>query len=323
MSLVSPPAMHSLGSNSYNARTDRRIVEALLGGAGHEGVIRPGDFKVTPTSPASMSVQVAAGLAAIDGDNVARQGVYIAENDGAVNVGPFTAPGSGLQRIDLVVLRDFDQSPDGGSAGSDQQTLAIVQGTPLASNPVPPAVPSSALVLAQVLLTNATTSIAASAITDRRRRAHAGLARPAARAFASAVSVATGNGAGNATASFASPTGLAYDVDGMWSSSTPNRLTVRTPGIYRVTGHVAWGDQANNAGRRRFLIVHVTAAGVGVQTAEGRAFPDGITRTYQMTAEDWLVAEGDYFQLQLGQDSGSTLTADVRLSAVLLADGGL
>lgn len=174
MSLVTPPAMHSLGSNEYTARTDRRIVQALLGGAGREGVVGPSDFLVSPTAPASMSVQVAGGLAFIDGDAVARQGTYLAESTGTVIVGPLSAPAAGLERRDLIVVRDYDQSPDGGSAGTDQQVLEVVQGTATASGAVAPTAPAGALALAEVYLDDATASIDAAALTDVRRRAATG-----------------------------------------------------------------------------------------------------------------------------------------------------
>ncbi len=167
MSLVTPPVFHSLVTNEYLAREFRRVVQTLAGDI--EGTLGAADLAVSATSPTSMSVNVAAGRALINGDTVARQGAYFAENDGVVVVGPHGAAHATLPRIDLVILRDYDASPDGGSAGLDVQRIEIVAGSPNAS-PVAPALPANAIPLAEVLVGAAVTTITAGNVTDRRPR---------------------------------------------------------------------------------------------------------------------------------------------------------
>jgi hypothetical protein len=74
------------------------------------------------------------------------------------------APGSD-SRIDLLVLQVNDPTA-GGSAG-DNATFVVVEGS-VAGSPVPPAVPDTAIPLAEVLRTATDTSITDAMITDRR-----------------------------------------------------------------------------------------------------------------------------------------------------------
>jgi hypothetical protein len=163
VTLIDPAAFQGAGDNTYTAARLRRVVESLA--ADREGIILAADLAVTADSPASLRVVVAAGRALVRGDAVTRQGVYLVENDAAL-FSPFCgAAHATLPRIDLLVLEVLDSAPDGGSAGADLPQLRIVAGTANAS-PVAPALPASAIALAELRVNAASTTV--TTITDRR-----------------------------------------------------------------------------------------------------------------------------------------------------------
>jgi microcystin-dependent protein len=115
-----------------------------------------------------MSVQVAAGVAVIQGDNQIFQGKYLAREQAVTTGLAITAaPGSGARR-DLVVLQVRD--PNATGPAGDDAVLAVVTGVASAT-PVDPAVPASALVLARVRVAAGTGSITAGLIDDLRVQA--------------------------------------------------------------------------------------------------------------------------------------------------------
>jgi hypothetical protein len=81
-----------------------------------------------------------------------------------VNVAFTPAPGSD-ERIDLLVLQVND--PTAGGAAGDNAVFEVVTGT-VAGTAVAPAVPDTAIPLAEVLRTATDTSITDAMITDRR-----------------------------------------------------------------------------------------------------------------------------------------------------------
>lgn len=159
-----------LQNGTYSARLDRIFSDVLF----TEGVLRPGagQLLVSPSSPAAMSVSVAAGYAAIQGDDIADQGKYLVRSTAAETVTITAAPGAN-SRIDLIVLRVND--PDAGGPAGNNATLVAIAGTPAAS-PSPPALPASAIPLAQVLVAAGTTAITAGMITDVRGQSQTFLA---------------------------------------------------------------------------------------------------------------------------------------------------
>jgi hypothetical protein len=113
---------------------------------------------------ANDSVDIAAGAAIITGDDEANQGKYYVRNTAVTNVVFTPAPGTD-ERIDLVVLQVNDPTA-GGSAG-DNATFVVVEGS-VAGTAVAPAVPDTAIPLAEVLRTASDASITDAMITDRR-----------------------------------------------------------------------------------------------------------------------------------------------------------
>lgn len=133
-----------------------------------EGVVdlAGGDLEVTATSPASMSVDVAAGAAWVTGDtNPDLQPTYRVRNDGVVNKGIAADPSN--PRKVLVVAQIEDQA----FAGDERKwTIEVIHGIP-AGSPTVPALPASALPLAEVHVGAGATSIASGDITDLRTAA--------------------------------------------------------------------------------------------------------------------------------------------------------
>jgi microcystin-dependent protein len=145
----------------YEARLDRQVIELL----GTEGIVTPTSFLVAPRSAgANMSVDVSAGRAIIQGDDETNQGRYLVRSTAVENVTLSAAPGSN-SRIDAIILRVND--PNAGGGAGDNGVVAKVDGTPAAS-PSVPTIPSTAILLATVLVPSGKASIVAGDITDVR-----------------------------------------------------------------------------------------------------------------------------------------------------------
>lgn len=149
-----------LQAGSYAARLDRMSFRQQH----FEGVVR--GLKVSERGAgANLTVDVAAGEAIVDGDDQADQGAYRIRSTAVENVTGFVAATS-TQRIDRVVLRVND--PNAGGPAGDNATIVRIAGTE-SGTPTPPAVPATAIPLAQVgPFTTSTVSITNSMITDER-----------------------------------------------------------------------------------------------------------------------------------------------------------
>lgn len=152
-------------AKTYAARMDRHILDILF----TEGVRSPGspdnELKVVQRAAgANMSVDVGIGYAFVDGDDQVDQGTYLVHVTVLENLAVTAAPGSN-SRIDLVVLQIND--PNAGGAAGDNAQLKVIAGT-VAASPVVPAVPASAIPLAEITVATGQTSIVTANITDRR-----------------------------------------------------------------------------------------------------------------------------------------------------------
>jgi hypothetical protein len=155
-----------LQGGTYSARLDRSLLDVIFS----EGVVDPGAGALLASqraAGANDSVDVAAGAAIIAGDDEADQGKYYVRNTAVSNVVFTPAPGAD-SRIDLLVLQVND--PTAGGAAGDDATFEVIAGTP-AGSPVAPAVPDTAIPIAQVLRTALDTSITDAMITDVRDEA--------------------------------------------------------------------------------------------------------------------------------------------------------
>lgn len=161
--LTNPP--NWMQNRKYSARLDRTFTEVLFG----EGVLNPGagDFNTTQ-NPIGLdnSVQVAPGIAFIDGDDEANQGTYIVRLEVSTNVALGPAPTANA-RLDLLVLRVNDEQAGSAATPADEAVLDVVEGA-VSSSPVLPTLPPSAIPIASVLRTVGDTNITNAMITDQR-----------------------------------------------------------------------------------------------------------------------------------------------------------
>ena len=152
---------------SLSAVTDRLINTASI----YEGVVmrrRANSFQVLQNLGTDMNVKIgstlAFDLAVIRGD-LSGQNIYLTEHQNASQVLSIAASDPTNDRIDIVILRIYDDTFD--SSGNDFADLEVVTGTPDAS-PVAPAVPGGSFVLAEVLVQDTVTQIVNGDITDKR-----------------------------------------------------------------------------------------------------------------------------------------------------------
>jgi hypothetical protein len=165
MALLTP---EYLQTKQYPAKTDRFTLEEVALG---ERVMGRNDLMVVQRGAgANMSVDVLAGAAWVQGDSIARQGLYHVVNDATTNVS-ITAADPTNPRLDTVCLKVND-STDGGD-GSDTPTFTVVAGTPTAGATLDNrngagALPATAIHLADVLVATSDTSITNAEIRSRR-----------------------------------------------------------------------------------------------------------------------------------------------------------
>lgn len=164
--LPQPPLWQQ--NRSYSARLDRSIIGLLFS----EGVadVVGGNLKATQNAlGVDNSVDVAVGSGIVAGDDEAYQGHYLCRVEAVLNV-PFAASPVANSRIDLLVLAVNDPIAGSIRTPANSAQLLIVVGV-VAATPVVPAVPATAIPLAQVLRTVGDTFINNSMITDRRVQA--------------------------------------------------------------------------------------------------------------------------------------------------------
>ena len=154
-------------NSTYGAEQTRRTITSLLArgssiGSITGGIVGASDLLVT--APVSgMSVNVATGEVWVPGTSSSTQGGYYGRVSSTTNLSVAAANPSN-PRIDLVVAVVTDSAYSGAT---NTFAVAVVTGTP-ASSPSPPAVPTSAITLAQVAVPAAVTSITSGDITDER-----------------------------------------------------------------------------------------------------------------------------------------------------------
>lgn len=157
-----------LQTRTYSAQQLRHYLSKL---GVQEGVYGPADLKVVQRGAgANMSVDVGAGDAMIQGDDVTRQGMYHLVNDATLNAAVSAAHGS-LPRVDQIIARIYDSTISGVS---DVPTIEVVAGTPtsgatLDNRSGAAALPNNAIRLADVLVPAASASVTTANIRDRRQ----------------------------------------------------------------------------------------------------------------------------------------------------------
>jgi len=152
-----------------------------------EGAYAAGSFEVTQRAAGvNMSVDIAAttaenGIAAlVQGDAVTGQGLYAVAPHSAVINEAITAAHATLPRVDRVILEVLDTTHD--ASGSNLVRTRVVDGTATAGATLDnlsgvASVPDSALLLADVHVPAADTTISNSQIRDRRKWARGAYCR--------------------------------------------------------------------------------------------------------------------------------------------------
>ena len=161
MALRTPPSW--LQGSSHPAENDRLTNQTWWSTS---GVINTSDLAVTAQAIPDLTVNVAAGWAAIVGNYQTNMGVYTCYND-ATTILTISTPSATLARIDLIVITINDSYYSGAS---NSVAFSVIAGTPAAS-PTVPAVPTNSIALAQIAVGAAVTTITSANITNRRVRA--------------------------------------------------------------------------------------------------------------------------------------------------------
>lgn len=256
-----------------------------------EGIVGSGDLAVTAHGGAN-SIDLAAGACWVKGDTDANaQPTYRMRNDAVVNLGITVDPSN--PRIVLVVAQITDATFAGGSR---QWQLVAIHGTPAAS-PSVPALPASALPLAQVLVPAAAASSAAYTITDVRQRAQV---------FGGAAQISACRLRRAALKTITTSTLTAidwdtedYDTDNLHNNATnPTRVTIKTAGIYSVKGHVTWAAAATGV-REAFLQVNGAT-----RIDDFVGIPGGDVVDCPLST-DYSLNPGDYIELIVFQNAGA------------------
>jgi hypothetical protein len=164
----------------YTAQEDRMFAMGWF----CEGVAPAVGFDPTTalavTAAAGFSTNVGVGWAYVQGDDVVNQGLYASYNAATENVpNTFGAPASN-GRVDLLVARIEDSEHVPGAATPNQMRFAWVRGTAQSgadqnNSSTWPTVPSTALILASVLINTGDTSIVGARLADQRKLAGPGI----------------------------------------------------------------------------------------------------------------------------------------------------
>lgn len=173
MTETNPPGWLQNAGNTHTAAQLRTYLAGLQAGTYSSattlrarGGVHPDQglqLSVTQTGSPSMAVLVNAGTASIPGTEASTQGNYFVTNDAAVTLS-VTAAHATLPRIDIVVFTVRDSQYSGASNDS---LLQVIAGTP-ASSPVAPSAPNNSIILAQIAVAAAVTTIVDANITDTR-----------------------------------------------------------------------------------------------------------------------------------------------------------
>lgn len=158
MALRTPPSW--LQQGSHPAENDRLTTQAIFSTT---GIIGSTSMAVTAQGSPNMTVNVAAGWAAIVGTTQSNMGTYVAYNDATTILTITTAPTSN-SRIDRVVATVNDAYYSGST---NNVTFTVVAGT-VAASPVAPAIPANSISLATIVVGTNVTTITSGNITDTR-----------------------------------------------------------------------------------------------------------------------------------------------------------
>lgn len=275
-----------LQQSTYPAANDRDVLGALWPAPASSGA--------AVTASSGMTVNVAAGRVAIPTNN--NTGTGLCTSDATEQVTLAAAPGSGSNRIDLVVAQLRGNDIDGGA--NNDFIYTNVTGT-AAATPTVPATPANAVALAQVYVAGGSASVTAGNITDVRPGNLAVPPTPVAMAGARAFRNAAGTVGQNTTVVLDS---VSY---GTGFNTATGVYTVAVAGPYLAAGAVAMTSNAVNQSARAAI------ARNGAVAAQGGA-------AYNPTTGFFVVSSvADIVQCNLGDTLSLWNTGTAGLAAIV------
>lgn len=158
MTLLQPPSFLQARTD-HTAQEDRLYLQGLLNPIGGVGALSAP--LVRAQAVPNMTVIVAKERFFIPGTESTSQGVYHGYNDGDITV-TIAASSPTLPRIDIICASVQDAFYSGAS---NQLVVDKVTGTPNAS-PTPPAAPANAIIIAQIAVAAAATTVTNANITN-------------------------------------------------------------------------------------------------------------------------------------------------------------
>jgi hypothetical protein len=281
-----PP--YALQASSHSAELFRRMAGSGLSGA---GVVKASDLLVAQNTGTDLKCQVAPGQVWIPGtlgsqtgmqlnrsvqaaysgaiDHFTTQGSYYGFNDAAITGLSFAAAHPTNPRIDLVVATVLDAQYAGAT---NSWVVQIITGT-AAGSPVPPAIPDSSIVLAEVSIAAGATTVVNANISDVRPFAVHGLTA----GNVGADSVATSESTSSASAGNLTTVGPSVDV--IVPATGKVRITLTCQMVNTVSSglcamyFVATGANTFTVSNDRRLIL----AGTDIQLASAVFFVDALS----------------------------------------------
>lgn len=336
MALNRPLWMQAGGGDpafDYSAINDRLALAALARTAG----VITGLSVTQRGAGANFSVDVAAGIAAITGQDVADQGRYVMQSTATENVTIPAAPGSG-SRTHRIVARVKDKLHN-GAWSTYEWTLECLEDTGTGT----PALPNSAIDLAYVTVTSTTVSITNAEITDKRSYAQglpgrplqvsSDAGRPAVpyeseriwRTDKGYFEVYNGTAwkvdvidppfaklkrTANQTIANNTATAVAWDAEdedthnGHSTSSNNTRYTCQVAGVYDLDAAIPW--VADGTGIRQ---IDFRKNGTDTDTGIRQPAISSFTASYCASGKVRL-AVGDYVEVIVTQNSGASLAVN-------------
>jgi len=138
----------------FSARQDRQIIKRF---ARSEEKVFEG-LEVTQNGVGTFFVDVSAGGAVIQGDDISDQGMYLFESTASETIEVPPSPGAGT-RTDTVIARVNDAQAGGAGTPADEGVIECIEGT---------TIPDTAIALAEIARTDVEAGIFTAAITDVR-----------------------------------------------------------------------------------------------------------------------------------------------------------
>ena len=275
-------SMHPLWvqSGQYSASDERIGITNTLFEA--PGRARKTDLVVSPTSTASMKVEVGSGVAIIAPPRTAfTTGYYIVTNTEKYTV---TVPASNASnaRIDIIVIKAHDSELIADD--TDNVSIEVIQGTPGAV-PVAPNVPAMCLELARIRV-EANSSVISSSVIDNSASPVAALVRDIGGGFYpvssnTEISTLLDNVKKNSVVSSTNPVVMFDTRTGQITFSTDGRTTTSSAGSSFLFGSTRKGTYDPTKGYTPIIqsgtvVVKTSASGDAIWSFPS-PFPNGLS----------------------------------------------